>query len=183
MEKIWDTAIGTRTFKLAWFATNRKCCLHFWLQGWLGIQHACRKIVSCALITSPHAIWFLTCLYLTHGEGCPSSRTGACFLWSYVMKPGFTPPLLQERRLTLSVVVQVEQPSPQLARQVWHWLLHTPVNVLCVWKMKYCCQEINNINHHHDLFWRINLLWVCLSVSCMALKVWLAWNLTQKHCN
>lgn len=93
-EKIWDTAIGTLTFKLAWFATNSKCWLHFWLQGWLGIQHAYTKIFSCAVITSPHAICFLMHLYLTCGEGRPSGRTGACFLWSYVMKPGFTPPLL-----------------------------------------------------------------------------------------
>lgn len=93
-EKVWGIGIGTLTFKLTWFATNSKCCLHFWLQGWPGIQQAYRKIFSCAVITSPHAICFLMHLYLTHGEGCPSSRMGACFLWSCVMKPDFTPPLL-----------------------------------------------------------------------------------------
>lgn len=132
--KIWDTAVGTRTSELAWFAS-----IAFISDFQGGREPSTLTGGFPDVITSPQAIWFLTCLYLTHGEGCPSSRMGGCFLWGYVTKPGFTPPLHAGMQTHSCNCGPGEHPGPWMGKQVWHWLLHTPVNVLCVWKMKYHC--------------------------------------------
>lgn len=60
------------------------------------------------------------------------------------MKPGLTLPLAG-MQTALAALVQMEYPSPEMVRQA----LNAPVTMLHVWKRKYWCWEISNINHLH----------------------------------